>query len=42
MTFTLQPIQANMADVAIARGGNPMGLPRFDHQCEHHDFLIKI
>ncbi len=36
MTFTLQPVTSNMAAAGIARGGNPMGLPQFDHQCEHH------
>ena len=36
MTFTLQPIPSNMAAAGIARGGNPMGLPQFNHQCEHH------
>ena len=39
MTFTLQPIQGNMATAGIARGGNPIGLPQFDHQCEHYDLL---
>ena len=33
MTFTLQPIPANLSKVGIARGGNPIGIPQIDHQC---------
>ncbi|KAL8727255.1 MAG: hypothetical protein Q9181_005776 [Wetmoreana brouardii] len=32
MTFTLQPIPANIAKVGDANGGNPLGLPQIDHQ----------
>lgn len=34
MTFTLQPIPLNLVDQGIAKGGNPLGLPRMNHQCE--------
>ena len=34
MTFTLQPIPVNLVDQGIAEGGNPLGLPRVNHQCE--------
>lgn len=34
MTFTLQPIPANLVDQGIAKGGNPTGLPRVNHQCK--------
>ncbi|KAI4226686.1 MAG: hypothetical protein L6R36_002999 [Xanthoria steineri] len=32
MTFTLQPIPVNLVDQGIAKGGNPLGLPRINHQ----------
>ncbi|KAI4251236.1 MAG: hypothetical protein L6R42_008459, partial [Xanthoria sp. 1 TBL-2021] len=32
MTFTLQPIPVNLVDQGIAKGGNPLGLPRVNHQ----------
>ncbi|KAI1085577.1 FAD-binding domain-containing protein [Whalleya microplaca] len=32
-TFTIQPIPKNLAEQGIAKGGNPMGIPREDHQC---------
>ncbi|MCJ1348031.1 hypothetical protein MMC31_006262 [Peltigera leucophlebia] len=32
MTFTLQPIPANLVDQGNAKGGNPLGLPRINHQ----------
>lgn len=35
MTFTLQPIPANLVDQGNAKGGNPLGLPRINHQCKH-------
>ncbi|KAL9115567.1 MAG: hypothetical protein Q9187_007280 [Circinaria calcarea] len=34
MTFTLQPIPVNLVDQGIAKGGNPLGLPKVNHQCE--------
>lgn len=36
MTFTLQPIPVNLVDQGIAKGGNPLGLPRVNHQCKFH------
>ncbi|KAL9118079.1 MAG: hypothetical protein Q9187_005380 [Circinaria calcarea] len=32
MTFTLQPIPVNLVDQGIAKGGNPLGLPKVNHQ----------
>lgn len=34
MTFTIQPVQAKLAEAGIERGGNPMGIPQINHQCE--------
>lgn len=34
MTFTLQPIPVNLVNQGIAKGGNPLGLPQVNHQCE--------
>ncbi|KAH9992264.1 FAD-binding domain-containing protein [Xylariaceae sp. FL0662B] len=31
-TFTIQPIPKNLAEQGIAKGGNPMGIPRENHQ----------
>ena len=36
MTFTLQPIPANLVEQGNKKGGNPLGLPNIDHQCEFH------
>ncbi len=38
MTFTLQPIPVNLVDQGIAKGGNPLGLPRINHQCKFARF----
>lgn len=35
MTFTLQPIPVNLVDQGHAKGGNPLGLPRINHQCKN-------
>lgn len=32
MTFVLQPVPANLVDQGVAKGGNPLGLPRLNHQ----------
>lgn len=34
MTFTLQPIPVNLVEQGIAKGGNPLALPKVNHQCE--------
>jgi hypothetical protein len=34
MTFTLQPIPVNLVDQGVAKGGNPLGIPKVNHQCE--------
>lgn len=33
MTFTIQPIPANIAAVGEKNGGNPLGIPKVNHQC---------
>lgn len=33
MTFTLQPVPANLAREGSRKGGNPMGVPTEAHQC---------
>lgn len=38
MTFTLQPIPVNLVDQGLAKGGNPLGLPRINHQCKFARF----
>lgn len=38
MTFTLQPIPVNLVDQGITKGGNPLGLPRINHQCKFARF----
>lgn len=42
MTFTLQPIPVNLVDQGIAKGGNPLGLPRIKHQCELPTYLTDL
>lgn len=32
MTFVLQPVPKNLVDQGVAKGGNPLGLPRVNHQ----------
>ncbi|KAL8859642.1 MAG: hypothetical protein Q9178_003756 [Gyalolechia marmorata] len=32
MTFTLQPVPVNLVDQGNAKGGNPLGIPRINHQ----------
>ena len=32
-TFVLQTIPRNLVEQGLARGGNPLGLPRETHQC---------
>lgn len=33
-TFTLQPITQTLTEASEARGGNPMGIAKEDHQCK--------
>ena len=35
MTFTIQPITRALVSAGHARGGNPLGLPSQDHQCQY-------
>ena len=41
MTFTLQPVPASLDKAGIGKGGNPIGVPQTDHQCEFAIYLTK-
>lgn len=34
-TFALQPILLELVDAGKAKGGNPMGIPKENHQCAY-------
>ena len=39
-TFTLQPIPASLAKAGMAKGGNSIGLPQINYQCEFTIYLM--
>ena len=41
MTFVLQPVPKNLVDQGVAKGGNPLGLPRENHQCRFIQVRVK-
>lgn len=38
-TFALQPVPRKLVEAGEARGGNPMGVPKENHQCKYQSSI---